>query len=151
MDFFPDMDILHKHGLHANLFGKDLKKFFDGDRNCTLFVVVTNSHGDELYGPEDLPEPDMSKLRSWIRCGNPTGLQPEWIDMKSSIGMLKIYLAGQELGINCSSVENDMFVDNEGKKYTYTYFEDCNEIGKISHPEHELLLSTNSPPFLFET
>lgn len=147
MDFFQDIDILRKHGLHAQLFGKDLKRLFDGDDDCTLFVVVTRSHGDELYCPENLPEPDMSKLRSWIRCGNPTGLRPEWIGIKSPIGMFKIYLAGQEPGIDCSSVEEDMFAENGGEEYTYTYSGGRDKIRKISHPQEELPLGTNPPRF----
>lgn len=148
MDFLQDIDVLHKHGLHAQLFGKDLKKLFDGDEDCKLFVVVTRSHGDELYCPENLPEPDMSKLRSWIRCGNPAGLRPEWIVVKSPIGILKVYLAGQEPGIDCSSVEREMFAEKEGQKYTYTYSGGRHKIIKISHPQEELPLGTYSRIFV---
>lgn len=67
MDFPKELEFLRKLDLHVQLFGKDLKKFLNGyDEDCTIFVVVTriNKNEDELYHPETLPEPDMSKLRN---------------------------------------------------------------------------------------
>lgn len=138
MDFLQDVD---KHGLYAQLFGKDLKNLFDGDEDCKIFVVVTRQHG-----PENLPKPDMSKLRYWIRCEYAAVLQPEWISVKSATGMLNVYLAGQEYGVDCSSVERDMFAEG-GNKYTYTYCGGHHKIQKISHPQEGLPLGTNFPHF----
>ena len=61
--------------------------------------------------------------------------------------MFKIYLAGEEPGIDCSSVEEDMFAENEGEKYTYTYSGGRDKIRKISHPQEDLPLGSNLPCF----
>ncbi|KAL8893575.1 MAG: hypothetical protein Q9192_005132, partial [Flavoplaca navasiana] len=137
MDFERELEFLRKLDLRVHLFGKDLKKVLDRDKGCTIFVVVTrmNENEDELYHPENLPEPDMGKLRNWIRCGDSTGLRPEWKSTKSSIAKIKVYLAGQEPGIDYSSVMDDMFAKEEGKKYTYMWRAGDQEgIKKIAHP-----------------
>jgi len=140
MDFEKELNFPRNLGLRGDIFGKDIKKLLDGCTDCTIFLVVTRPDGDELYYPETLPEPDMSKLRNWIRCGDPTGLRPEWKSIKSSRYNIKVYLAGQDPGIDCTSVMDDMFAEEGGKKYTYTY---CDEgVKKIAHPQEYLTLST---------
>lgn len=142
MGFVKDLEFLHNLGLGVNIFGKDLERLFDGRKNCKIFVVVTRQIEDELYHPDILPEPDMTKLRNWIRCGDPTGLQPEWKSFDDSSYDAKVYLAGQDPGIDCTSVIDDMFVEEGGKKYTYMYSSDG--IRKVSHPQDCLSLSTSS-------
>lgn len=73
-------------------------------KTAKCFVVVTRPIEDELYHPEVLPEPDMSRLRNWFRCGDPTGLRPEWKRVDNSSYDAKGYLAGQDPGIDCTSV-----------------------------------------------
>ena len=146
MDLFEEFDFLHDRDLQVDIFGKDLKRLYDGGNDCKIFVVVTNQDGDELYHPETLPEPDMSELRNWIRCGDPKGFGPEWKSAKISKYDAKIYLAGQDPGVDCTSVMDDMFVEEGGETYTYTY---CREgIRKVSHPYESLSLSTSSLPLL---
>ena len=148
MDFPRELEFLLKLDLHVQLFGKDLKKFLDGyDEDCTLFIVVTrmNENEDELYHLETLPEPDMSKLRNWIRCGDPTGLRPEWKSIKGSIAKIKVYLAGQDLGIDCTSVMDNLFAEEEGQKYIYMYSGgDRKSIKKIAHLHGYVPLRTSS-------
>lgn len=145
MDFPGELEFLCKLDLRVQLFGKDLKKCFDGGKGCTIFPVVTRRNGDELYHPETLPEPDTSELRHWIRCGDLTGLRPEWRSTQSSVAQIKVYLAGQGLGIDCSSVMGDMFFEEEGKKYTYMLRAGDREgIKKIAHPSESVSLRTSS-------
>jgi len=121
------------------------------DEDCIMFVVVTrmNENEDELYHPETLPEPDMSRLRKWIRCGDPTGLRPEWKSIKGSVAKIKIYLAGQDSGIDCISVMNEMFAEEEKQKYTYMYSdEDRKSNKKIAHLHGYVSLSISSSPLL---
>jgi hypothetical protein len=141
-DLEEELDFLRNLDLRGHIFGKDLKKLFDGCTDCTIFLVVTRPDGDELYHPETLPEPDMSKLRNWIRCGDPTGLRPEWKSIKTFGCNTKVYLAGQDLGIDCTSVMDDMFAEEGGKKYTYTYGD--KGVEKITHPQEYLGLCISS-------
>lgn len=130
-----------------HLFGKDLKKVLDGYKGCIIFVVVMKKieNEDELYHPETLSEPNMSKLRNWIRYGDPTGLRPEWKSIKSSVAKIKVYLTGQDPGIDYSSVMGDMFAEEEGKKYTYMWRgEDQEGIKKITHSHGCVPLCTSS-------
>jgi hypothetical protein len=147
-DLEEELDFLRNLGLHAQVFGTDLKKLFDGCTDCKIFLVVMRPGGDELYHPETLSEPDMRKLRNWIRCGDPTGLRPEWKSVKTSVFNTKVYLAGQDLGIDCTSVMDDMFAEEGGKKYTYTYCALDKGVKKIVHPQEYLLLGTSSLAFL---
>lgn len=120
MDFIEELDFLHDLDLQVDIFGKDLKRLFDGGKDCKIFVV-TNQDGDELYHPETLPEPDMSILRNWIRCGDPKGFGPEWKSAKISKYDAKIYLAGQDLGVDCTSVMDDMFVEEGGDVHVHIH------------------------------
>ena len=84
------------------VFGKDLKDIFERQDEGTVVVIITRPGGDELYHPDDLPEPDMSRLRKWTRCGNPADLRPEWKDNSNEEenAKVKAYLAGQDLGVD---------------------------------------------------
>src|SRR6266516_5911460 len=142
INFLCDLgNFLRDLGLSATIFGKDIRKIDEGCADCNLFLVVTRRDGDELYHPETLPEPDMNKLRNWIRCGDPTGFLPEWRDVNTSAFKLKVYLAGENLGIDCTSVMDDMFDEEDGKKYTYSICRRTKEIKKITHPQDYLSLS----------
>jgi hypothetical protein len=112
-----------------------------------VFVVVTRSDGDELYHPETLPKPDLDRLRNWIRCGDPTpGLISEWRDVDISGLNIKAYIAGENPGIDCTSVADDMFAEEGGKKITYVYRHGkTNKIKEVSHPEYYVNLSTAFP------
>jgi hypothetical protein len=57
------------------------------------------------------------------------------------------YLAGQDPGIDCTSVMDDMFAEERGKKFTYTY-RDRDGVEKMAHPQEYLPLSTSSPAAL---
>ena len=140
MNFKRDLEFLHNLGLIVNIFGKDLKRSFRGCKDCKIFIVVTRKTGDELYHPD--PEPDMSKLRKWIRCGDPTSLRPEWNSVDTLSYDAKVYLAGQDPGIDFTSVMDDMFIEKGRKTYAYTYR--GNGIRKVSHPYKCLSLSTSS-------
>lgn len=142
MGFVKDLEFLHDLGLGVNIFGKYFEMLFDGRKNCQIFVVVTRPVEDELYHPEVLPEPDMSELKNWIRCGDPVGLRPEWKSFDNSSYDAKVNRLGQGLGIDCTSVIDDMFVEEGGKKYTYMYGSE--DIRKISHPQDCIPLSTSS-------
>ena len=74
MSFEEGSELIDKLGLRVQLFGKDLEKLSKNEE-CTIFLVVTRPHGDELYHLENLTDPkEMSLLRGLIRCGDPAGL-----------------------------------------------------------------------------
>jgi hypothetical protein len=54
---------------------------------------------------------------------------------------LKVYLTGQDPGIDCTSVMDDMFAEERGKKFTYTY-RGGDGVEKIAHPQEYPPLST---------
>ncbi len=114
-----EFGFLHNLGLSVTAFGKDLNKSYRGSGDCNIFVVVTWSGGDELCYPDALPEGDMSRLRNWIRCGDPTGLPPEWMEVNVAGCKIKVYLAGEDPGIDCTSVMDKMFA-NEGERIIHT-------------------------------
>ena len=140
MDFKEELNFLTKLGLCVNVFGKEPKKSLHGYTDHRMFLIVTKSNGDELYHPNNLPEPGMGRLRNWIRCGDPTGLLPEWKIVDISGYNAKVYLAGQDLGIDCTSVIDEMFAEEGGEKYTYAYCRPARRLKKIKHPQEHLLL-----------
>ena len=54
---------------------------------------------------------------------------------------LKVYLAGENPGIDCTSVMNDMFANEGGESYTYALSRKTKGITKITHPQDYLNLS----------
>jgi len=76
-------------------------------------------------------------------------LRPEWKSIKGSVAKIKIYLAGQDSGIDCISVMNEMFAEEEIQKYTYMYSdEDRKSNKKIAHLHGYVSLSISSSPLL---
>lgn len=73
-------------------------------------------------------------------------MRPEWRSIESSRATVKVYLTGQDPGIDCTTVMDDMFVE-EGKKFTYTY-RGGDGVTKVAHPQDSLQLSTSSPATL---
>jgi hypothetical protein len=144
MSFEEGRELITKLGLRMQLFGKDLEKLFKNEK-CTVFLVVTSSHGDELYHPENLTDPkEMSLLRGWIRCGDPAGCSPEWRTIEYRKANIKVYLAGQDPGIDCTSVKDEMFAEEGGKNFTYTCYGGdlhAKRFERISHPQEHLQLS----------
>lgn len=121
MSFEEGSELIDKLGLRVQLFGKDLDKLFK-NMECTIFLVVIRLCGDELYHPENLTDPkEMSLLRDLIRCGDPAGLSPEWRTIKYRKATIKVYLAGQDPGIVCTRVMEEIFAKEGGKNFTYTY------------------------------
>jgi hypothetical protein len=138
MDLNNEYKSLLKQGLSVAYFGKDLHKFGKGSKDCTIFCVLTRSDGDEIYYPEG----DVDTLGNWIRCGDPTGLPPEWRDVNASDYKLKVYLAGENPGIDCTSVMDDMFANEGAESYTYVLSRETKKvITKITHPQDYFNLS----------
>lgn len=140
MDLKEEFTFLHNLGLNVTLFGKDLKKCHRGPGGRNIFVVVTRSDGDKLHYQDTIPEEDLSRLKNWIRCGDPTGLTAEWREVHVSHCKWKVYLAGENQEIDCSRVKDEMFVNEGGKTHTYAFIgkPDCI---KITHPEDQIRLS----------
>jgi len=116
MDLNKKVKFLLNRGLSLAYFGKDLHKFIKGSEDCKIFGVFTRSCGDELYYPEG----DMNTFGNWIRCGDPTGLLPEWRDVDAPGYKLKVYLAGENgkekaLGVDHTSTLDT--VNNLGVLY----------------------------------
>ena len=143
MDLNKKVLFLFNQGLSLAYFGKDLHKFIKGSEDCKIFGVFTRSCGDELYYPEG----DMNTFGNWIRCGDPTGLLPEWRDVDAPGYKLKVYLAGENPGIDCTSVMDDMFTNEGEESYTYALNTKTKKITKITHPQDYLDLSI-SPTLL---
>jgi hypothetical protein len=153
MDLKEAVKFGRNRGLNLAYFGKDLPKLVEGSKDCNIFGVFTRSGGgDELYYPEG----DVNTLGNWIRCGDPTGLLPEWREvdasgLKSKVNAsslkLKVYLAGENPGIDCTSVMDDMFATEGGESYTYVLSREIKTITKITHPQDYLDLSI-SPTLL---
>lgn len=59
---------------------------------------------------------------------------------------MKFYLAGENPGIDCATVMDDMFFDEAGKKYTYTVCK--KKTLKITHPQNYINLSSTAPILL---
>jgi hypothetical protein len=144
MDLKEAVKIVRNQGFSLAYFGKDLPKLIEGSKDCNIFGVFTRSGGDELYYPEG----DVNTIGNWIRCGDPTGLLPEWRDVVDDSGSkMKFYLAGENPGIDCTSVMDDMFANEGGKNYTYALCRKFKKITKIAHPQDYLDLSTSPTPF----
>lgn len=139
-----ELVFLAKLGLTVTAFGKDLEKSYRGSRESNIFFVVTRSGGDELCYPDTLPEGDMDKLRKWIRCGDQTGLSPEWREINFAGFKIKAYLAGENPGIDCTSVMDEMFANEGGKNHTYALSTKTKLAVRITHPQDHLNLSNNS-------
>jgi hypothetical protein len=153
MDLKKVVKFGRNQGLNLTYFGKDLPELADGSEGCNIFGVFTRSGGgDELYYPEG----DTNTLGNWIRCGDPTGLLPEWREVDAS-GLkllfnvsdlkLKVYLAGENPGIDCTSVKDDMFANEGEESYTYALSRKTKRITKITHPQDYLDLGI-SPTLL---
>jgi hypothetical protein len=140
LDFKEEIPFLHKLGLITTGFvNKDVK-----DMN---FLVVTRSDGDELCYTDPLSEGDINRLKNWIRCGDRTGLTPEWKEIDLFGFKTKVYLAGEGPGIDCTSVMDQMFTREDGKSYTYTRCKKTGKPLKIIHPHYIISLGNNSLPF----
>ncbi|PVH68601.1 hypothetical protein DL98DRAFT_599384 [Cadophora sp. DSE1049] len=143
MDLKGEFIFLHNLGLNVTLFGKDHKKRHRGTGDRNLFVVVTRSDGDKLHYRDTIPEEDLSRLKNWIRCGDPTGLTAEWKEVHVGHSKWKAYLAGENQEIDCSGVLDEMFVKEGGENYTYARTGEAKWV-KITHPEHQIRLSEHS-------
>lgn len=86
----------------------------------------------------------MNRLRNWIRCGDRTGLTPEWKEADLSGFKTKVYLAGEAPGIDCTSVIDQMFSREDEKNYTDTRCNRTGEMLKITHPHDNIRLSDTS-------
>ena len=148
MNLKEEFAFLRNLGLRVTVFGKDLNKFHAGSGDCNIFVVVTRPRGDELCYPDTLPEGDMSRLRNWIRCGDPTGLLPEWREVNVASCKMKAYLAGEDPGIDCTSVMDKLFANEGGKNHTYAFSEKTKSVVRITHPHDLLSLRITSLPLL---
>ena len=128
-------------GFDVHIFGKKLDRYLEGHKDCDVFIVVTRSRGDELCYPQTLKEPHMSRLSNLISCGYPASLHGKWKLVQESTPRAKVYLAGEEVGVDCTSVADDMFFEEEGKKYTFAVELGAKDIvvEKIEHP-HEILV-----------
>jgi|TARA_R110002060_G_scaffold13597_2_gene19249 hypothetical protein len=140
MGLKEEFTFLHNLGLNVTLFGKDLKKCHRGPGDRNFFVVVTRSDGDKLHYQDNIPEEDLSRLKNWIRCGDPTGLTAEWKEVHVGHSKWKAYLAGENQEIDCSRVMDEMFVNEGGKTYTYARTGEAKGV-KITHPEDQIRLS----------
>jgi hypothetical protein len=147
MDLKEEFSFLHKLGLSVAVFGKHLKKSYRSPRELILFIIVTRLVGDELCYQDTLPEGELNRLRNWIRYGDLTGLAAEWRELDVIGYKVKTYLAGENPGIDCSAVMDEMFLNEDGKNYTYTLSKETRRIVRISHPQEEISLSNASSPF----
>lgn len=93
MDLKEEFAFLHSLGLNVTLFGKDLKKYHRRPGGRNIFVVVAKSDGDKLHYRDAMAEEDQSRLKNWIRCGDPTGLTAEWREVHLANRKWKAYLA----------------------------------------------------------
>ncbi|PVH69401.1 hypothetical protein DL98DRAFT_625190 [Cadophora sp. DSE1049] len=143
MDLKEEFIFLRNLGLNVTLFGKDHKKRHRGTGDRNLFVVVTRSDGDKLHFQDTIPEEDLSRLKNWIRCGDPTGLTAEWKEVHVGHSKWKAYLAGENQEIDCSGVLDEMFVKEGGETYTYARTGEAKWV-KITHPEDQIRLSEHS-------
>jgi hypothetical protein len=126
--------------LECDNFRNGHKNGHRGLRDRNFFVVVTRSGGDKLHYQDTIPEEDLSRLKNWIRCGDPTGLTAEWREVQVGDSKWKAHLAGENQDIDCSGVMDEMFVNEGGKTYTYA----CTGVAKwvkITHPEYQIRLS----------
>jgi hypothetical protein len=140
MNLKEEFTFLHNLGLNVTLFGKDLRKCYRGPGKSNFFVIVTRSDGDKLHYRDTIPEEDLNRLKKWIRCGDPTGLTAEWREIYVSQSKWKVYLAGEVQEVDCSRVEDEMFVSDGGTTFTYALTGGA-ELIKIAHPEDEIRLS----------
>ncbi len=140
MNLKEEFTFLHNFGLNVTLFGKDLKKCHRGPGKSNFFIVVTRSEGDKLHYRDTILVEDLNRLKNWIRCGDPTGLTAEWREVHVGHSKWKVYLARENQEIDCSMVEEEMFVNEGGRTHTYARTGDAKWI-KIAHPEDEIRLS----------
>ena len=146
MDLKEEFEFLHRLGLSVAIFGKDLEKSRRSSSKRNIFIVVTRSGGDELCYCDALPEGDLDRLRNWIRCGDLTGLAAKWTELEVTGYKVKTYLAGENPGIDCSAVMGEMFLNEDGKNYMYTFSKD-GRVVRIKHPQDEISLSNASSLF----
>ena len=71
----------------------------------------------------------------------------EWRELDVIGYKVKTYLAGGNPGIDCSTVMDEMFLNEDGKNYTYTLSKETRRVVRISHPQDEISLSNASSPF----
>jgi hypothetical protein len=147
MDLKEEFSFLHKLGLSVAVFGKHLKKSYRSPGELILFIIVTRLVSDELCYQDTLPEGVLNRLRNWIRCGDLTGLAAEWRELDVIGYKVKTYLAGGNPGIDCSTVMDEMFLNEDGKNYTYTLSKETRRVVRISHPQDEISLRNASSPF----
>lgn len=140
MDLKEEFTFLHNLGLIVTIFGKDLRKCHRGLGGRNLFIVVTRSGGNKLHYRETISDEELSRLKNWIRCGDPTGLTAEWREVHVGHIKWKAYIAGEIQEIDCSRVMDEMFVKEGGKTYTYAGTGESTWV-KIAHPEDQIRLS----------
>jgi hypothetical protein len=74
MGLKEEFTFLYNLGLNMILFSKDFKKCYRRPGDCNFFIIITRLDRDKLYYRNIIPEEDLSKLKNWIRYGDPTGL-----------------------------------------------------------------------------
>ncbi|KAH7418732.1 hypothetical protein BKA64DRAFT_763361 [Cadophora sp. MPI-SDFR-AT-0126] len=148
MDIIEEFAFLLTLGLKVAIFGKDLKKSRRRSKQINLFIIVTQSGDDELCYNEVLPEGEWNRLSNWIRCGDRTGLAAEWKEL-DVVGntKFKVYLAGENPGIDCSAVMSEMFFNKDGRNYTYIFNRETGQKVQITHPQHEISLGRQTEIF----
>ena len=148
MNLKEEFAFLRSLDLNVTLLFRNYKKSQKGQKNYNIFVIVSKRDGDKLhYRDTSLEEEDRNRLKNWIRCGDPTGLTAEWREVYVGDSKWRAYLAGERQEIDCSSVLDEIFVNDNGEKYTY-YYGQKNEWIKTTHPEDQIRLSNFYYPFV---
>lgn len=82
----------------------------------------------------------MNEMKRIIRCEDQNNTTAEWKAIEHPTLDVKAYLAGEGRGIDCASVADDMFFDEDGMKFTYAIRTGSREIEKVKHPQNYLSL-----------
>jgi hypothetical protein len=134
MDLKEEFSFLYKLGLSVAVFGKHLKKSYRSPRELILFIIITRLVGNKLCYQDNLLEGELNRLRNWIQCKDLTGLAAKWRELNVISYKVKTYLARENPGIDYLAVIDKMFLNKDGKNYTYTLSKETRRIVRILYP-----------------